>query len=138
MQGNSRRPRTGKCALFLDSRERTKSPTNANFKKKHKLNIDWFVLLGEMSRYNCCHKKISALESKLFQNSKFSWINLYFSLIEKKFLHATYTESKRLHLPKQVNDYIQFSKIRASCLKLSRELYAKYIAETEGRIREIM
>ena len=109
------------------------------------LDIDWdSILEGTVNEsVDYFYKIVNDVIEKNVPNLKSSpsqyphWYNLELKqlIIEKKCLHATYKESKRLHLPKQVNDYIQFSKIRASCLKLSRELYAKYIAETEGRIR---
>ena len=58
---------------------------------------------------------------------------IYFDGTVKIFLSVK--DSKRRYLPRHVHDYEEFSKIRTTCLRLSRELYIKYIAETEGKIR---
>ena len=62
------------------------------------------------------------------------WAHSCLSLHYSKKLKDKIQEVQKTHLPRKVNDYIEFIKIRASCLRQSREILIKYVAETESRI----
>ena len=91
--------------------------------------IDGNVELSLKNFYDIVHNVIDANVPNLNTTPSHypSWYSLELKQLisEKKQLHAIYKESKRLRLPRQVQDYLQFSKTRALCIRLSRELYSK-------------
>ena len=103
------------------------------------LDIDCDTLLDRNTE-NCVHNFYTVL-NEVIQNNvpdlpKFTstypiWYTCELKnlIIEKKKLHIIWNESHKFQ------DYLQFSLIRSKCLRLSRELYLKYISEVESKVK---
>ena len=106
------------------------------------LEIDWLTLLEPFdidisvnkfyeTLYNVIDHNVPKLSSSPCHYPLWYSRELKELVSEKKNLHATYKESKRLKLASQISDSFEFKKVRSQCLRLSRTLYLEYISQTE-------